>query len=247
MLKSVVFSSLLHIIVILLIFINIDNNINKNQKPKEIQVNIIEEKIEKKPVAKKKPKLTRKVFKTIPTKVTQKMLQEELIPPPPMIEKPKKKNEEIVVIPKKKQPKKIIKEQKEPEIIEPQLEEIIEEEIIEEIKDIEEYDAIDEMDISGRVKSNLKLQITRCYKKHKGDSKKLNMDISVNIGVSIKGIIDYDDVVFTNLIELSKLGEEELDKIKRQIVRAFKDCSPLRNLPEDKYEVWRQMNIKFKY
>jgi hypothetical protein len=115
------------------------------------------------------------------------------------------------------------------------------------IYDIKEYNQINEIGISDREKSNLKFQIIRCYQESKKGFKKFNIDVNVNVQVKENGVIDYNNMVFTNQIALSKIDPKILSKITKSIAKTLKDCSPIRNLPEEKYDIWRKMNIKFKY
>ena len=85
------------------------------------------------------------------------------------------------------------------------------------------------------------------YSEIKDKIEKLNINVSVNVHVMLNGIIDYNNMIFTNQIELSKVDKKILHKITISIVKTLKGCSPLRNLPKDKYGIWKRMNIKFKY
>ncbi|MDB2550232.1 hypothetical protein N9X24_00005 [Rickettsiales bacterium] len=239
MIKSIIFSSIFHILIILIVIFNIDNEQHKKpKKTKEIKVNIIEEKVKiikkkkkiksgkkvkkKKIVKNKKPKSKPKAKKKI-KKIEKKKEIKKAIPKKTTInKKPINKKEKP-----KKEPKKEVKKPI--------------------IHNIREYKGVDEFGISGREKANLKFQITRCYQESKRGFERFNIDVSVNVQILPNGIIDYNNIVFTNQIELSKIDKNILQKITFSIAKTLKDCSPLRNLPEEKYDIWRKMNIKFKY
>jgi hypothetical protein len=236
MIKSIIFSSILHILIALIVIFNIGNSEPKKPKQtKEIKVNIIEERI-KKTQPKKKVKSENKIQKKKKRKIKKK----------PKL-KPKKteiKNE----IPKKTiMNKKPPKKQEKKKIKQPKVKKIEKKPEKSQIYDIKEYNQINEIGISDREKSNLKFQIIRCYQESKKGFKKFNIDVNVNVQVKENGVIDYNNMVFTNQIALSKIDPKILSKITKSIAKTLKDCSPIRNLPEEKYDIWRKMNIKFKY
>ncbi|MFT4717887.1 MAG: hypothetical protein ACI9IL_000206 [Rickettsiales bacterium] len=249
MIRSIVFSSLFHILVILIMIFNMaGSNQQKPKEIKEIKVNIIEQEIKKAQTEKKiqnksrvkaEPKIKPKSKpKSIPEKTKQAPKIKKEIPEKTIINKtPKKKNPVKKRLPKvtkklKKEVKKTSKKKEIPKKI---------------IRDIVEYTGVDDFGISGRERANLKLQVTRCYQKSKEGFKKFNINVSVNVRVMSNGVIDYNNMIFTNQIELSKVDKKILHKITMSIVDTLKDCSPLRNLPKDKYGIWKRMNIKFKY
>lgn len=223
MIKSIIFSSILHILIALIVIFNIGNSETKKPKiNKEIKINIIEEKI-KKTKPRKRVKSENKIQKKKKVKKDK--------PKAKIKKKPKKTI--INKKPPKKPKKKVKKIEKEPE--KPK------------IYDIKEYNEINKIGISSREKSNLKFQITRCYQESKKGFKKLNIDFNVNVQVKENGVIDYNNMVFTNQIALSKIDPKILSKITKSIAKTLKNCSPLRNLPKEKYDIWKKMNIKFKY
>jgi hypothetical protein len=226
MIKSIIFSSILHILTALIVIFNIGNSEPKKPKQtKEIKVNIIEERI-KKTQPKKKVKSENKIQKKKKRKIKKK---------------PKFKPKKTII--NKKPPKKREKKK----IKQPKVKKIEKKPEKSQIYDIKEYNQINEIGISDREKSNLKFQITRCYQESKKGFKKFNIDVNVNVQVKENGVIDYNNMVFTNQIALSKIDPKILSKITKSIAKTLKDCSPIRNLPEEKYDIWRKMNIKFKY
>ena len=255
MIRSVVFSSLFHILVILIIIFNMaGSNHQKPKEVKEIKVNIIEQKIKKAQTKKKiqnksrvktepkiKPKLKPKKTKQAP-KIKKEIPEKTIINKTPKKKKTeKKKTEKKKTV--KKRPPKVTKKLKK-EVKKDSKEKKIPKKII---RDIAEYTGVDDFGISGRERANLKLQVTRCYQESKKNFEKLNINVSVNVHVMLNGIIDYNNMIFTNQIELSKVDKKILHKITISIVKTLKGCSPLRNLPKDKYGIWKRMNIKFKY
>ena len=67
------------------------------------------------------------------------------------------------------------------------------------------------------------------------------------VGTDSQSIIDLDVVVFKNLPDQIKNGveSEELRKAKDTIKKALKFCSPIRNLPPDKYDIWKEIDLQF--
>ena len=251
MIKSIILSSIFHILIILIVIFNIENSSHKKpKKTKEIKVNIIEEKIPK-PKIQKKIKTGNKTKKKKITKEEKPKIKPK--PKPKSKPKPKKKKIEKKPEIKKEIPKKTIinkkppKKKQEPKKIKPKPKKIEKKPEKAKIYNIREYKEVDNIGISGRERSNLKKQITKCYQESRKGFKKFNVNVSVNVEILPNGIIDYNNTIFTNLIELSKVDKKILNKITLSIAKTLKDCSPLRNLPEEKYDIWKKMNIKFKY
>jgi hypothetical protein len=107
--------------------------------------------------------------------------------------------------------------------------------------------SIESLDLLGREKFNIQTQIKRCYKKATKENGDNELVMNAHIFVAKDGFIDLDVVVFKNLPEHVKNGVEsdEFRKAKDTIKKALKFCSPLRNLPQDKYDVWKEIDLQF--
>jgi hypothetical protein len=108
--------------------------------------------------------------------------------------------------------------------------------------------SIENLDLLFREKFNIQTQIKRCYKKALEESGKNNTSvINAHIFISKDGFIDLDVVVFKIPPEKIKNGIEDADftKSKETVKKALKFCSPLRNLPMDKYDIWKEIDLQF--
>ena len=105
---------------------------------------------------------------------------------------------------------------------------------------------LDSMDLSAREKFNIQSQLNRCYRRAI-DETKLNSKtkIAIKVEISEDGYIDSD--LESSIDELSYNNPRDtgykiaIDNIRR----AIDLCSPLRNLPLDKYDAWREVLLEF--
>lgn len=105
---------------------------------------------------------------------------------------------------------------------------------------------LETIDLSAREKFNIQSQLKRCYHRALDETK---MDskttILVKVKVSEDGYIDSD---LDDLVDISRYNDptETQYKISIDSVRRALDlCSPLRNLPLDKYDVWKEVVLEF--
>ena len=103
-------------------------------------------------------------------------------------------------------------------------------------------------DLSIREKVNIQKQIKMCYKNAMLKTKKTsNLLISANVSVSRDGVINMNTVNF-NLVndqKLENVDKNDYDKTIENIKLALIYCNPLRNLPYQKYNIWKNMNLLF--
>jgi hypothetical protein len=107
--------------------------------------------------------------------------------------------------------------------------------------------SIESLDLLVREKFNIQTQIKRCYKKALQENGEDSMLINAHIFIAQDGFIDLDVVVFKIPPEKVKNGVEDEDfvKAKETVKKALKFCSPLRNLPQDKYDIWKEIDLQF--
>lgn len=159
-------------------------------------------------------------------------------------EKPKPKPE--VKINKKEVQKPVLKPKKEeekPKIEEPKKEEIkkiqeVPAQKIEEIIDVAEN--INDLNLSQREKFNIKSQLNSCFQRVFADSEILEIEIILQ--VSKDGMMFFDEKRNISSSENDENYQKQVAKIKKTIEL----CNPLRNLSQEKYEVWREFRVKFK-
>lgn len=103
-------------------------------------------------------------------------------------------------------------------------------------------------DLSVREKVNIQKQIKMCYKNAMLKTKKTsNLLISASVSVSRDGVINMNTVNF-NLVndqKLENVDKNDYDKTIENIKLALIYCNPLRNLPYQKYNIWKNMNLLF--
>ncbi len=107
--------------------------------------------------------------------------------------------------------------------------------------------SVESLDLLGREKFNIQTQIKRCYRKAMTEDGDNKMVINAHIFVAKDGFIDLDVVVFKNIPEQMQNGveSEEFRKAKETVKKALKFCSPIRNLPPDKYDIWKEIDLQF--
>ena len=105
---------------------------------------------------------------------------------------------------------------------------------------------LENIDLSAREKFNIQSQLKRCYHRALDEIKMTsNATIFVQVQVSEDGYIDSD---LDELVDMSRYNDptEIQYKISIDSVRRALDlCSPLRNLPLDKYDVWKEVVLEF--
>lgn len=101
-------------------------------------------------------------------------------------------------------------------------------------------------DLSAREKLNIQLQIKSCYKRAVQESRlDSKIKVLVKILISQEGYIEND---VNDMIDIKKYNDPEQKDYKiviDNIRRALDLCSPLRNLPVGKYEVWKEVILQF--
>lgn len=106
--------------------------------------------------------------------------------------------------------------------------------------------SIENLALSAREKFIIQSQLKRCYSRAVDETGlESNMQILVKVRASEDGYIDsnLDSIVDT---ERYNNPQESQYKIAIDNVRRAIDlCSPLRNLPQDKYNIWKEVILEF--
>lgn len=222
----------------------------KEEKKPEVKEEKKPEKKEEKPVEKKQ--VEKKEIKKITKKNKEKTRNKAALKPIEHAKKEFKKIEE-----EKKEVAKNIKEEKITEEAQDESKEEIKEdknkkeEQKEEVKEVTEVipqevlpPDIEAINLSAREKFNIHSQLNACYLRAKENRKDLDISIIVKVFVLQDGTIDYDE----NIIDKNRYNnpkETEYKIMIDNVKKALELCSPLRNLPLDKYDVWKEFTIKF--
>jgi hypothetical protein len=108
---------------------------------------------------------------------------------------------------------------------------------------------LDSLKLSSIYKRSIKNQLNHCFSnilKNQNIKKNIIKKIKVNFQLSKSGVIDFDiDKNFDR--ELLTLDEyENYKKIIRKIKESTKKCAIFRNLPQNKYHIWKEFNVLFK-
>ena len=104
---------------------------------------------------------------------------------------------------------------------------------------------MENINLSSREKLNIRSQLQRCYKWAISQTgKESEISIKVRITIDKLGFIgsNLEEIIDKNLYDSNTNYPYNIaiDNARRTI----KLCSPLRNLPEDKYDVWGVINLE---
>lgn len=106
--------------------------------------------------------------------------------------------------------------------------------------------SIENIDLSAREKFNIQSQLKMCYRRAIDETKLTSkVEISVKLSISEDGYIESD---LEDLVDMTRYNnpKEAGYKISVDNVRRAIDlCSPLRNLPLEKYEIWKEIILEF--
>jgi outer membrane biosynthesis protein TonB len=104
--------------------------------------------------------------------------------------------------------------------------------------------SLQNINLSVREKFNIQSQLRLCYKraiKENGQDSQIKVTVAVNIAEDGSIAPNFDDI-----IDLAKYKQDSKYKIAIDNARrALELCSPLRNLPLDKYDVWKEVLLEF--
>lgn len=105
---------------------------------------------------------------------------------------------------------------------------------------------LENMDLSAREKLNIQSQLKRCYRKAVDETKIAGKTkFLVKVRITENGYIDSD---LENLVDTKLYNDPSQPSYKATIDnvrRALDLCSPLRNLPLDKYDIWKEVVLEF--
>lgn len=261
MIKNILYSLFLHFVFILIIYANFNLKTVTEKKTNEISISLLEVKSNKnsatpkKPVEKKEKPKEKPVEKEVPKVVEQSLAEvkkqdieeikekEKDLPEKKVEEKIEKKEEKPKEKPEEKKPEE--KEEEKPkEIKTPDQKEEKQQNNQNDKKD-ESVNNLENLNLSVRERFNIHSQLKMCYKRAAIESNSEDNDtiIAIIAEVSRDGFID------SNLEEIIDDERYQSDKTYKVTVenvrRAVELCSPLRNLPLGKYEIWKKVLLEF--
>ncbi len=115
-------------------------------------------------------------------------------------------------------------------------------------EDIFTQNNIESLDLLSREKFNIQLQIKRCYKEALKEGEQGQM-VKVYIFLDKDGFIDPNLAKFQDFAQYQKLhpqgSKAGFENSVAIVKKALKFCSPIRNLPQDKYDIWKEISLEF--
>ena len=105
---------------------------------------------------------------------------------------------------------------------------------------------IDSLDLSAREKFNIQSQLKRCYRRSIDETKlKSQIKLSITVEIDEDGYIDSQLDYLTSSKDYNNPKDPSQKIAIDNIRRALELCSPLRNLPKDKYDAWKVVTLEF--
>ena len=274
MMRNVLYSLLLHLVLIVVVYFNFNftplievKNTSKVAvsfvvKPKEdpiknydvplppdLELEIPEEievlkTPEIKPIVKKDPPKKKEIIKKQalqkpiqpkpkPTKKVIKELSKQLEKPKKNLEKEVSKIDKNLIVEKKEYNK---EKEQQPSFVE---------------------NNISDLNLLVREKFNIQTQIKRCYKKSLKENGNIKINVAAHISIAKDGSIDLEAVLFKDFSQYKFLvSKSDKTAEERNFVREYKRamnivkkalgfCSPMKNLPLNKYKVWKEIDLQF--
>ena len=236
MIRNLLYSISLHLLLFSLVYFGFkSSHIADFDVSAPIAVSIAQIKpveIKKPKIEKKKPKVKKNIAKKKKVIKKKKTIAGKKSKKKQNTNKPKE-NQKIA---KKSKKKKIV--QSKPKEKENDLAKILKE------SDRNDED-IEEQPLSTRQKFNMQMQIRRCYKSAIIESGEIS-SIAIKIKASLQrnGVVDTDSIEILNESDYQD-NQQELNISLNNAKRALEICSPIRNLPRDKYDAWRKIELVF--
>ena len=106
--------------------------------------------------------------------------------------------------------------------------------------------SLENLDLSGREKFNIQSQLKFCYRMAQSESKlssKTKVAAKIQISREGKISVNFDDLI--NKLRYDDPNEVDYRNTITNVQRALDLCSPLRNLPLDKYDIWKEVALEF--
>lgn len=105
---------------------------------------------------------------------------------------------------------------------------------------------LENIDLSAREKFNIQSQLKRCYSRAISETNYKNkVRIMIQVSISEDGVIDSD---LDDVVDMERYNNPKEVAYKIAVDnarRAIDLCSPIRNLPTEKYEIWKEVILEF--
>ena len=104
--------------------------------------------------------------------------------------------------------------------------------------------SLQNINLSVREKFNIQSQLRVCYKraiKENGKDSQIKVTVAVNIAEDGSIAPNFDDIIDPTKYKQDSKYKIAIDNARR----ALELCSPLRNLPLDKYDIWKEVLLEF--
>lgn len=106
--------------------------------------------------------------------------------------------------------------------------------------------SLENLDLSGREKFNIQSQLKYCYHLAIKESKVANsLKVITKVTIERNGKINFNFDETVNKARFDDPSETEYRNMITNIGRALDLCSPLRNLPMEKYNIWKEVVLEF--
>ncbi len=106
--------------------------------------------------------------------------------------------------------------------------------------------SLENINLSLREKFNIQSQLRVCYKraiKENGKDSQIKITIKVNIAEDGSIEANFDDII--DVARYNNLKDHKYKIAIDNAKKALELCSPLRNLPLDKYDIWKEVLLEF--
>ena len=106
--------------------------------------------------------------------------------------------------------------------------------------------SLEESSLSFKEKTNILSQLKMCYKRAITETRQASkLSLEINVKISKEGYIESDLNQLIDKIRYNNPEHHEYKKLIDNLKKALDLCSPLRNLPSEKYDVWRELILRF--
>lgn len=100
--------------------------------------------------------------------------------------------------------------------------------------------------LSFKEKTNILSQLKMCYKRAISETKQNSkLSLVINVRINRDGYIESDLNRLIDKARYNNVEHAEYKKLIDNVKKALDLCSPLRNLPNEKYEVWKELILHF--
>ncbi len=249
MIKNILYSLFLHCLLAALIYINFRSNIDNEiiEIKDGLAVSIasldtkkksnIDEKIEE---PKKEPEKQKEIKKVVKKKkVVVKKTAPQIAPektnefkPPEEIKNDEVAQEEVVEKNEEVKQEEIIKEETPAAV-----------ESVSPKEDI--INDLENLNLSAREKFNIQSQLKSCYHHSTANFSENKIPVTIKVRISADGTINFDAEKIIDMARYNDSKEINYHKMMDNIIATLEFCSPLRNMPSDKYDVWKEFTIEF--